>query len=113
MLFKLFIDDLRQVNDVFPDAKQNEFIVVRSYNEAMQMINYCGCPDFISFDDDLGPNQKEGYDIAKKIVEMIMDGELQLTSDFSFNVHSANPVAVVNIKTYLDNFLECVKNEEL
>jgi hypothetical protein len=60
-----------------------------------------GLPDLISFDNDLGIGNGEGYDCAKWLVEYCMDNNVQLPKWF---IHSANPVAKENIKNLLINF---------
>ncbi|WP_371131695.1 cyclic-phosphate processing receiver domain-containing protein [Sulfuricurvum sp.] len=48
-----------------------------------------------------------GYDFAKWLVEMDMDGKIHIPEDFYFTVHSANPVGAKNIQEYLRNYLLC------
>lgn len=51
---KLFLDDVRTVSMVYPNASDDEFDVVRSYQEFVEYIMDNGLPDYISFDNDLG-----------------------------------------------------------
>ena len=100
-MIRLFLDDER-----FPPEK-GEWVIVRTFYEA---VNYCykrGCPVFISLDHDLGEDTPTGYDFAKWLVEQDMnsDGEY-IPVDFTFYVHSQNPVGAENIKKYLNNYLE-------
>ena len=60
-IISLYLDDLR----IPPNTK--EWIIVRSYNEAIKWMKNNGCPDFISFDHDLG---------------MVMRGKSIITEDF-------------------------------
>ena len=73
-----------------------------------------GNPSYISFDHDLGENERTGYDLAKMLIEDALNfpdwPEYQLPSDFSFYVHSQNPVGKANIEGLLNNYLK-VKNE--
>jgi len=59
---KLYLDDIRT-------PKEESFIVVRSYDEAVLFLLNNDFPDYISFDHDLGiePGVKEltGYDLVK------------------------------------------------
>jgi hypothetical protein len=101
---KLYLDDLRELPD-------NSFILVRSYEEAINYVKDNGIPSFISFDHDLGIDEDgkllpTGYDFAKYLVEMDMDDIYKFPKNFSFHVHSANPVGKVNIETYLNNYLK-------
>jgi hypothetical protein len=48
---------------------------------------------------------KTGYDLAKFIVDFVIDNNSDL-SNFKFNVHSANPIGAKNIRTLLNNLKE-------
>jgi hypothetical protein len=95
-MIKLYIDDLRQPPD-------NTWVVTRSYQETVDYIETNGLPATISFDHDLGL-EESGYDIAKWIVEQMLDKKLDFPEGFSYHVHSANPVGKQNIECLLDNF---------
>ena len=74
---------------------------VKTQIEFEKYIKENGLPDLISFDNDLGIGNGEGYDCAKWLVEYCMDNNVQLSKWF---IHSANPVAKENIKNLLINF---------
>lgn len=100
---KLYVDDLRPLPD-------DTYDLARSYDEALKYIKYNGIPPFISFDHDLGVDEKDnllptGYDFAKWLVEMDMDNIYTFPKSFDFYVHSANPVGKANIENYLNNYL--------
>ena len=98
MSYKLFIDDER-------DPIGDDWVIVRSYDEAISKIKELGCPGFISFDHDLGEG-KNGFEIAKELVEMLLDGVIKIEDgSFDFYVHSQNPVGKENIRSFLNNFL--------
>lgn len=97
MSYILFIDDTR-------DPVNQESIVVRNLEEAQAIITELGWPNHIDFDHDLGKNEPSGYDFAKWIIEEDMDKDF-LTEEFSFSVHSMNPVGRENIKNLLNNYL--------
>ena len=88
----IYLDDER-----FPKTKRN-WLIVRNYKQFVNAFQHYGpIISYISFDNDLGYKQKEGYDCAKWLVSegfMIDD----------FNVHSANPVAKENITCLLNNW---------
>lgn len=64
-------------------------------------------PKYITFDHDLGDAGIEtGYDLAKWIVAGELDGKIKIPKNFSFNVHSANPVGAKNIQSLLDSYLK-------
>lgn len=81
--------------------KEVEVIWVKTQSEFESYITECGLPDFISFDNDLGIGNGEGYDCAKWLVEYCMNNNVQLPEWY---VHSANPVAQENINQLLLNF---------
>lgn len=99
-MLKLFIDDER-----VPIVSDDTFIV-RNYNDAIDFFNRCGCPSFISFDHDLG-GEMSGYDIARWIVDrdLSLRGKF-IPADFTFHVHSANPVGAKNIEGLLNGYLK-------
>lgn len=101
---KLYLDDVRDLPD-------ESFDLARSYDEAVLFVKENGIPPFISFDHDLGVDENEkllptGFDFAKWLVEMDMDNIYKFPENFSFNVHSANPVGKANIEGYLNNYLK-------
>ena len=108
MKTKLYIDDIR-----IPDANDN-FVVVRSYDEAIYWMRTNGCPDYISFDHDLGftPRKHDnaiensGYEVAKWMVENDLNAKSKFIPEhFEFTVHSANPVGAANIVGLLQSYM--------
>ena len=104
MTYKLFIDDER-----FP--VDNSFVICRNMDEVMATLFELGAPHFISFDHDLGDNVPTGMDITKALVEMDMDGKIDLNREFTFYVHSQNVAGAANIQSYLSNYLKVKRNE--
>ncbi|SRR6266481_1255006 len=101
-MYKLFLDDERQ-----PPDDGSSWIIVRSYEEAIKFIDEHGSPGYISFDNDLGPNQKEGIDLAKWLIEKDLDNNCRfLLVDFDFYVHSQNPVAARLIEDKFRTYLK-------
>ena len=95
----MYLDDLR-------NPKGPGFIVVRSFVEAVQYVQNHGFPSYVSFDHDLGDNdEKTGYDFAKYLVDLDLNGIMKMPDNFDFNVHSANPVGAANIKNYMENYI--------
>lgn len=110
MGYKLFLDDLRTVEMVYTT---DDFVVVRSFAEFVKHIKENGLPDFISFDNDLGEDSEgnilpDGYACTKWLVN---ESKLDL-SPLKFNVHSANPVAKIQIESLLNNYLRFLKSEK-
>ena len=100
-MYSLFIDDER-----FPpeQTQKGDWVIARTQDEVKKIISERGFPDFISFDHDLGDEQPTGYDIAKYLVELDMDNAV-IPDNFSFYVHSQNPIGAKNIQSYLDSYL--------
>ena len=124
---KLFLDDIRNPKDgigLVPSNLnqfywENDWDIVRSYDEFVSYITKNGLPDFISFDHDLAdehyvhymelqkrhlegslPTEKTGFECAKWLVDFCLDNGFQIPNTI---VHSANPVGKKNIETYLLN----------
>jgi hypothetical protein len=97
---KLFLDDER-----FPPAGPGWWIV-RSTEDAIKYMVQNGCPSFISFDHDLGDGKLTGADLSRWMVEQDLDSDGQfIPADFSYYVHSQNPVGAANITGWLDGYL--------
>ena len=107
--YKMFLDDLRDVEKYYPNE---EFVVCRTYQEAVEYVSKHGIPSFVSFDHDLGDtgneNEETGYTFAKFLVDYMMDK--QIATPFEYHVHSANPVGALNIMAYLDNAFKFIRS---
>lgn len=113
---KIYLDDVRT-------PVENNWVVVRSYDEFITKVNEIGLEniDFISLDHDLGDSamkewhknvyhnyaldynnitEKTGYDCAKWLVEKWMEGQ----SVVDVYTHSANAIGSANIMGYINNF---------
>lgn len=106
MTYALFIDDERDLerfrgNSPDPDLG---WAVARSHGDAVTIMTERGCPAFVSFDHDLGAGPT-GHDVAHWIVDKALSTNGWFRDDFSFFVHSANPIGSANISGLLDNFL--------
>jgi hypothetical protein len=99
----IFLDDIRVPRSSPPSGW---WVVLRDAQMTKDYILEHGCPDHISFDHDLGdPKAETGYDVAKWLVEMDLDKPGFLPENFTFAVHSANPVGAKNIREYLTAYL--------
>lgn len=98
MTYGLFLDDER-----FPPLGK-DWIIVRSYQEAIDYITANGVPEFMSLDHDLG-TPETGYDFVHWLIEKQLDGDIMFPSNFQFEVHSMNSVGAENIRRLLQNFL--------
>ena len=124
MSYRLFVDDERfPATSIENDAyradvglpplsasrlrqEQGPWVIARSTASALATIGDLGLPTFIAFDHDLGDSVPTGHDLAKALVELDLDGVIDMPIDLVFEVHSANPVGRANIKGILDNYLE-------
>lgn len=105
MSYNLYLDDIRN-----PQDNSKDWVIQRSFATAVHFVCKNGFPNFVSFDHDLGDDAPQtGYNFAKWLVERDMDHG-DMPDDFSFNVHSANPVGAENIQRYLDNYLRIKNN---
>ena len=107
MPYKLFLDDIRNVNMVYKELSDDDFVIVRSFKEFVSHIEQNGLPEFISFDNDLGADEygnilPEGYDAAKWLV---YKSNLDL-KNLNYKVHSANPIASIQIDSLLKNYIK-------
>ena len=121
MRYRLYLDDLRYPPDNHPDWR-----IARNYHDALWYVKTYGLPYHVSFDHDLAdvhydhpdyghsddfmvkdgaPYEFTGYDFAKWLCMWIMDNDCDLT-DFTYHVHSANPVGAENIRRYMANFMK-------
>ena len=90
---KLYLDDMRM-------PRNQDWTIVRSYQEFIDWVTNNGVPDYISFDHDLG-EEKSGFDCAKWLCNYCLDSHIPLPE---FSVHSANPVGRENIESIMNNY---------
>ncbi|MHC0440540.1 cyclic-phosphate processing receiver domain-containing protein [Flavobacterium sp. 3-210] len=112
MTYKLFLDDIRDVNMVYKNLTNSDFVIVRNFEDFKTVILEKGLPDLISFDNDLGLDEndtvaEDGYACAKWLV---YESGFDL-QNLNFNVHSANPVASLQIQSLLDNYIKHLKSQ--
>lgn len=126
--WNLFIDDIRETSYV-QDGR--EYQLARSMAEACALISRLGLPKHIAFDHDLGwedlvpfegssiiappadgKEMPSGYDFAKWLVQLDIDGVHEMPQDFSWSIHSSNPVGAANINGILTSYLKFKYNKE-
>lgn len=110
--YRIFLDDLRTVKMVYPDQEETSFVIVRTFEAFVKCIKNYGLPEFISFDNDLGEDENghlllDGYSAAKWLV---YESGLDL-KELKFKVHSANPVAKIQIESLLNNYISFLKKD--
>jgi hypothetical protein len=96
----LFIDDERH-----PPQSDRNWKIARTLDEARGLIEEHGMPIHISFDHDLGDDTPTGHDIAQMLVDMDLDGTINIPVDLDYYVHSQNPVGRANIDALLKGYL--------
>ena len=122
---RLYLDDVRTPSN-------DEWIVVRNYDEFVSMIRLKGLENFevISLDHDLGDTamieyytnvknnytleynnitEKTGYDVAKFLVAESMNKNVPLPQIY---VHSANPIGSSNIIGYINNYFKNISSHQ-
>ena len=117
-MYNLFIDD--QINDINEDTGRairdpkiidptRDYVAKETIEEAIDYILAHGCPQFISFDYDLGPDSsgknRESLELAKWLIEKDLDNPGFIPDNFSYQVHSANVRAKINL-SILDSYLK-------
>ena len=91
--------------DIYELMLSCEHVKFTTVEGAMDYIDKHGCPNFISFDNDL-QRELEGKDLAKWIAEKDMDNPGFIPDNFQFFVHSQNPIAKERIYSYLGEYLK-------
>lgn len=96
----LYLDDIRN-----PTTDKN-WVVVRSTEEAISYVIKNGMTNHASFDHDLG-----GDDTAMEFIKWLIECDMDydgaiIPKDFTWNVHSANPVGVKNINGILESYMK-------
>lgn len=102
----LFLDDER-----FPPQKSNlDFIIARDVSAAKDIYKSWKI-NFISFDHDLGENQETGLEFANWLINQDLDNAGFISDDFTFYVHSQNPIGKKNIEDKLNSYLSFRVND--
>jgi hypothetical protein len=115
MKYDLYLDDLRMPVDS-GYANNADWVIVRSYNEAIDYVKAHGMPAKISFDNDLGMDPttnkpaKEGYDFAKWLCQYDAEHS-EIPGMWQFKVHSANPVGRQNIEGFILSYMRFIRGE--
>ena len=106
--WKLFLDDLR-----FPAVEDEQTVICRTSLEALAEIELRGCPVEMMLDHDLG----EGDDVSKIFYNgfeaMLLDGKTSLPKEFTFTVHSMNPVGSRYLEGKLASLVDEMRRREV
>lgn len=94
-----FLDDEREP----PHRNDRDWVIFRTGEAMLNHIMKFGMPDGISFDHDLGPDVTDAHTVAKMLLSLVMFGTVVVPENWSWDVHSQNPVGAANlIKTLGD-----------
>lgn len=98
---------------ILEKLKSNNYQLTKmtTVEDSKEFIEKYGCPNFISFDNDL-QRELEGIHLAQWIVEKSLDDEKFMPVDFDFFVHSQNIVAKERINGLLNNYLNHKKQQQ-
>lgn len=110
MASRIFIDDIRMPPSGWFNNLWLDSYVARSSKEAIDLLKKLDEVVYISFDHDLG-GEDTAMAVVHWIVEKDLDGSFKLSDNFKFDIHSANPVGVENIKGLLTNYINFKKTE--
>lgn len=129
-MYKLFIDDVRNPQDVkWAQLPVGPWVVVRNYQQFVDHISKNGLPSFVAFDHDLADEhyrpsmynndghynkyytdgtfkEKTGYHCAQWLIEYCIDNNKSFPD---YEVHSMNPIGKINIKSIIENFKNTIK----
>lgn len=103
MSWKMFLDDER-------DPVGDDWVICRNLSEAVTVCKLMGLPNYCSFDHDLGQGiiidgfENTGMGVARWMIESCLDGDFDWPKDFSWYVHSQNPVGAGNINRLMENW---------
>lgn len=95
--YKLFIDDER-----FPVT--DDWVIVRTSQEAIDTLLARGFPSFISFDHDLGGDDTSIVFI-NWLTDELIEGRLDIPKFFDYYVHSQNCIGAENIRSKMDQLM--------
>ena len=97
MTYKLFIDDERH-------PVTDDWMIARSSQEAIELLQYYGIPQEIAFDHDLG-----GDDTSMRYIRALIDFmdtlDVKFPKDFKYSVHSQNPIGRKNIESLMKGMI--------
>ena len=124
MPYKLFLDDVREPNQVFKTTTNKEWEIARNYANFVEIVMEKGLPFMVSFDHDLADEhyrpsmydkdkhytkyyndgtfkEMTGYHAAQWLVTYCLDKNVDLPK---WNVHSMNPIGKENITGLLTSY---------
>lgn len=91
--FKVYLDDVRE-------APKGWIRVYTAWELKLVLSTFWDVISHVSFDNDLGENEPEGYTVMDWIEELVFENNPKTIPELS--VHSANPVARVRMQTVIN-----------
>ncbi len=76
-------------------------------DEAIKLVKKYGIPIVLQFDHDLGGDDTSMVFIDW-LINYMLDNDLTFHKNFRFDIHSQNPVGVLNIKSKMDSFIKSI-----
>lgn len=101
MKYKMFLDDER-----YPTTP--DWMIARTSYDAIYFVTNFGIPYEVAFDHDLGV-QDTAMVFIKWLENKLLDNQVSLPYNFTYSVHSANPIGAENIKCHMNNIIEYFK----
>jgi len=98
MSYKMFLDDER-----YPTTP--DWLVARSSFDAVHFVSNFGMPKEIAFDHDLG-GADTSMVFLRWLEEELIQGRVEFPENFSYTVHSQNPVGATNIMCHMESLLK-------
>jgi hypothetical protein len=115
-MYNLFLDDERFPKDVkWMQLPPLRWIIVRNFEQFVNIIQRNGLPNAVSFDHDLADEhyvttlsknsykEKTGYECAKWLIEYCIEKNLNFPK---YTVHSLNPIGKQNIISLIDSYIK-------
>lgn len=103
--YAIFLDDERDP----PMLPMQEWIICRSYDDFVSIVRMNGFPGYISFDHDLGQG-KTGHDVAKWLLDRVLNDPDDFPENFRYYVHSQNSIGKKNIEGTIEDILRYVRS---
>lgn len=115
MTYKLFLDDVRHPKFLAErgiPSPLGQWVIARSYDEGINVVEAMGVPDFIAFDHDLEDahydgkegHEKTGLSFAEWLTNYIDDNNIELSEQFDWVVHSMNPSGAARISAHMSRW---------
>lgn len=103
---KVFLDDIRQPEQIFGDGANEEWVVVKTIEEVMGLLKQ-GNITHLSLDNDLGMLYREGHELIPWMAEN------DCWPSEEVYVHTANPVWEARMLQDIDRlFYKAKKNQK-